>query len=278
MPNSDTLQEAHDSDDYHLSYSTWDDPFELQKSLSQSSSGKASSDNPFELSPNAWIPCAGGTWVLEAVRFGKITVTSSAESSNSECKLISPDTSPISTTSTSGYDAQFFPLHFSAKYRYVRSLPIVKGAPTLAIAIAAADTFAKTRIKGLPTFQLLRSAPWRRGPASDAQKALIRRRLGDHLDGFLKRKGVADFDNLTKGQAATIIAALMNGARGAWQKKNRQEERQREKVERSKRRDDEARLKRERVQADKLMVARQRRLKGAVPVFVKGQQQPVQDA
>lgn len=55
--------------------------------------------------------------------------------------------------------------------------------------------------------RLLRSAKWRKAPATDGQKALVVKRMSKER---LEKGGLA---NLTKGEAANIIARVKHGAK-----------------------------------------------------------------
>jgi len=68
------------------------------------------------------------------------------------------------------------------------------------------------------TCRLLRSANWRRAPASENQKAFVAKRRGIVEDEVNR-----SLDKLTKGEAANIITRLKHGAKKRYEKKARDE-------------------------------------------------------
>lgn len=57
---------------------------------------------------------------------------------------------------------------------------------------------------------MLRSAKWRKGPASEGQKVLVAKRYGKMSEG---PDGSQNLVQLTKGQAGNIITRLKHGAK-----------------------------------------------------------------
>ncbi|KNC53661.1 DEAD/DEAH box helicase domain-containing protein [Thecamonas trahens ATCC 50062] len=80
-----------------------------------------------------------------------------------------------------------------------RDLPLT--ASSLEDALRGADTYLRAQYPGM--FSVFkRNAPWRNGPASDAQKKYLVRL------GFLKARSQAELDCLSKGQAQLVISRI----------------------------------------------------------------------
>jgi len=81
-------------------------------------------------------------------------------------------------------------------------------------------------LKGPLSLALLRTASWRQGPASPAQKLFVAKRWGYVNKSAQHSQDPADEDsfperlkNLTKGEAAHIITRLRHGAQRRYAKK-----------------------------------------------------------
>lgn len=94
-------------------------------------------------------------------------------------------------------------------------------AETLSDAIRGCDTYATQKIlRGSLALGLLRTAKWRKAPASDSQKNFIqKRRIKRALD---QHTAAATLENITKGEAANIITRLKHGAKAHYEKKARE--------------------------------------------------------
>jgi len=96
-------------------------------------------------------------------------------------------------------------------------------AESLDDAVRGSDTYAKSKVLfGNLALSLLRTAGWRRRPATNDQKEFLRKRLESkqnplvtHTDGDVK-KTHPNIDNLTKGDAANIITRLRHGAQARY--------------------------------------------------------------
>ncbi|KAL9622740.1 MAG: hypothetical protein Q9160_002858 [Pyrenula sp. 1 TL-2023] len=92
---------------------------------------------------------------------------------------------------------------------------------TLEGAIHAADTFA---VEKLHAFTINISAPWRQGPASEAQITF--------LNKFRAADEPLTTKSITKGRAADMITKLTNGARGKFKKLDTQRKRKEDEIQR----------------------------------------------
>lgn len=121
-------------------------------------------------------------------------------------------------------------MHF-ASARQLKVSPFMRKrsimtADTLSDALRACDTYATQKVLRGPLAlgyescghstslltwsSLLRSARWRQAPATESQKAFIKKRWGKRM---MDRAGVAEVtEKLTKGEAANIITRLKHGA------------------------------------------------------------------
>lgn len=86
--------------------------------------------------------------------------------------------------------------------------------------------------------RLLRSARWRRAPASEQQKSFVSKRWGKRkFDSGSDAEGKAEkIASLTKGEAANIITRLRHGAQARYEKIVRVEMKTAEKSEKEARR------------------------------------------
>lgn len=98
---------------------------------------------------------------------------------------------------------------------------LVAKAITLEDAIHAADTFAVEKLHG---FTINVFAPWRQGPASEAQVAF--------LNKFRAADEPLTTKSITKGRAADMITKLTNGARGKFKKMDMQRRRKEHEIQR----------------------------------------------
>ncbi|KAF7347873.1 DEAD-box family helicase [Mycena venus] len=133
------------------------------------------------LSRNAWVGCGGDVYVLECLGKGHIR---------------------IEPTTNEGR-------HFQAHYT-----PSIDGTTAAALKIAKV-------VFGQMALGLLRSARWRKAPASEQQKNLVtkrwgKRRFDSDADAESKAEKIA---TLTKGEAADIITRLKHGAQARYERK-----------------------------------------------------------
>ncbi|KAA8906630.1 P-loop containing nucleoside triphosphate hydrolase protein [Sphaerosporella brunnea] len=110
------------------------------------------------------------------------------------------------------------------KLNFVKAPPrmVVSNAASLELAVKAADTFALSKH---PMILLSTNAAWRKGPASEGQRALLE-----------KVKGLKPADTLTKGHAGDMITRMRHGGMGRFeqlQKERRAHEREMERAEKA---------------------------------------------
>lgn len=201
-------------DDYddptRITFVDYASPHELQSAVS-----RRIGDFIYRLSPNAWVDCGAGVYILDIPRKGFIRVQrgepilgeedTADESSHAE-EDVSPVSSPAMATST--WSATFTPQNIdydeavaTSNRRsfspYRRAISILgdadaEQAPSLEACIRVCDTYAtKHVLRSGPMNQLLRrDAEWRKKAASPSQKALVAKRLGFQPDAesFTKLK------------------------------------------------------------------------------------------
>ncbi|KAI9445021.1 P-loop containing nucleoside triphosphate hydrolase protein [Lactarius indigo] len=191
-----------------VTYIDYDDPFSL---VNQS---LGTLPHIAQLSRNAWVSCGDDIYVLECLGKGHIRIEPVPD--DKERHFHAHYTPTIHTETAAALNI--------SKFRTNRK---VLDAGSLADAVRGCDTYATEKIlKGPLSQALLRTAKWRQGPASAAQKLFVAKRWGyvhksvqdfrEHSDddGFPER-----LKNLTKGEAATIITRLKHGAQRRYIKK-----------------------------------------------------------
>jgi len=105
---------------------------------------------------------------------------------------------------------------------FMRSRKVLT-ATNLSDAVRGCDTYAKTKVVfGPMALGLLRSAKWRKVPATESQKKLVAKRRG--LIGKELDESEQGLRQLTKGQAANIITRLTHGAKKRYEKKAKDEQ------------------------------------------------------
>ncbi|KAJ7071080.1 P-loop containing nucleoside triphosphate hydrolase protein [Mycena amicta] len=177
-----------------VTYKDYDDP----SSFFEQGSGTA---HISKLSRNAWVSCGGDVYVLECLGKGSVRVE------------------PVDDE-----DGRHFKGHYNPEVdsttaaalkigRFLRSRSILSAA-SLPDAIHGCDTYVKEKVVfGQMALGLLRTARWRKAPATEQQKQLVAKRWGKRLDSDGTRQEKDDkIANLTKGEAATILTRLKNGA------------------------------------------------------------------
>ncbi|EPQ60619.1 P-loop containing nucleoside triphosphate hydrolase protein [Gloeophyllum trabeum ATCC 11539] len=187
-----------------VTYIDYEDPFELADQASGAPHIAA-------LSPLSWVGCGDDIYVLECLGRGQIRLekVKGAEGEEEYWKA--------------HYNSILLDRQTAASMRlppYARSREILK-AHTLEEAVRGCDTYAQKKVlRGPQAVGLLRSAAWRRHPATDTQKEFIRKRWGSRkitsLQDFGDGSKVEEYDQriakLTKGEAANIITRLKHGA------------------------------------------------------------------
>jgi len=211
-----SVPHAHPTGDNRLSvpdpksvtYIDYDNPFALFNQSIEAS------PHMVRLSRNAWVDCGKGIYVLECLGNGHIRIE------------------PLPDDGENGFRAHYTPtihpetasaLNIS-KFRTNRK---ILDAGSLADAVRGCDTYVSQNVlRGRLSLALWRTAKWRQGPASPAQKLFVAKRWG------YINKSVQDFQdpsnvdsipeklkNITKGDAAYIITRLRHGAQRRYVKK-----------------------------------------------------------
>jgi len=198
-------------DPKYVTYIDYDDPF----SLVDQSSG---APHIYKLSSYSWVGCGDDIYVLECMGKGFIRIEFVKATKSQEAHwqaAFTPPTLPFATAQA----LKISPFQRSRK---------VLTASSLADAVRGCDTYAKTKaVPGPMALGLLRSAKWRRQPATDNQKAFLRKRLTKRWspidpNGASSSSGKSEaerIDTMTKGEAANIITRLKHGAQARYEKK-----------------------------------------------------------
>ncbi|KIJ38480.1 hypothetical protein M422DRAFT_33262 [Sphaerobolus stellatus SS14] len=183
-----------------VTYVDYENPFALVHEAS-------GSPHIRKLSSNAWVACGGEVYVLECLRKGHIRIE----------HLPDNDPSKGQPTFQAHFTATIFPEMASGpaakapKPALFRRSRKILTASSLADAVRGCDTYAKEQVMyGTLALSMLRSAKWRKTPATPGQIDFIKKRwLKAREETELKD---TKFDNLTKGEAANIISRLKHGA------------------------------------------------------------------
>ncbi|GAA5991266.1 hypothetical protein JCM10908_003230 [Rhodotorula pacifica] len=200
---------------YSLSYKHYATVFDLVDS------GAGEVEPVSRLSRNAWVGCGNDVWVLELMGKGYIRVARHAEAKDN-------------------YQAQLYarlPAFITGpgvvRYRSPQEIAL---HPDLPILLRTVDAYIKQHAD-FADLALGRYAPWRMGPASDAQRKFILKKVltpDERAEGKTSIDGVwigrpwrshvdvMDPDAFTKGQACDILARVMYGGLGHWKKKKKE--------------------------------------------------------
>ncbi|KAL6309906.1 P-loop containing nucleoside triphosphate hydrolase protein [Sparassis latifolia] len=168
-----------------------------------------------KLSSHAWVGCGEDIYVLECLGKGHIRIEKTEGDEENEILFqahYTPPTLPMGTA---------FTLKISP---FQRSRKILT-ATSLVEALRGCDTYARTKaVQGSLAMGLLRSARWRREPATDNQKKFIGKRWKSRKDIVIGDGNEPDsieqrLARLTKGEAANVIIRLKHGAQARYEKK-----------------------------------------------------------
>ncbi|KAF5384896.1 hypothetical protein D9615_001480 [Tricholomella constricta] len=188
-----------------VTYIDYEDPFSL---VNQASGAPHVSS----LSNYAWVGCGGDVYVLECLGKGYIRIE------------------PLESLDGNFFEAHFTPAmldkHTAASLSlspFMRSRRILS-AETLSDAIRGCDTYVVNKIArgSMLSAGLLRSARWRKMPASEGQKQLITKRwLKEGARGLPMNQDSKweKIQQITKGEAANVITRLKHGAQTRYEKK-----------------------------------------------------------
>ncbi|KAJ3734791.1 P-loop containing nucleoside triphosphate hydrolase protein [Lentinula guzmanii] len=176
-----------------VTYTDYEDPFAFVSKFS------GLSPHINQLSTYAWVGCGNDVYVLECLGKGFIRIEK-VEATDELPTHFSAHFTPAALDRATAASLKVSP--FLRKRRILQS-------EDLSEAIKGCDTYAKTKVVfGPMVVGLLRSARWRKTPATPQQLAFVSKRLKKPLDGEDN-----DLQNLTKGEAANIITRLKNGAK-----------------------------------------------------------------
>ncbi|KAF8306196.1 P-loop containing nucleoside triphosphate hydrolase protein [Clavulina sp. PMI_390] len=186
-----------------VTYEDYENPW----SLANDASGFP---NLHKFSSLAWVCARKDVYVLECLAFGYIKIE------------------PFASQQVG--DPPFVAYYYSTRSgeKSIRLKRKILTADSIRNAIMGCDKFTSKIMPGPSAIGLLRTAKWRKEPASDNQKLLIKRhlRLGS-TDSPGKAKSAMEvmatgahqqaekpisFDTLTKGQAANILSRVFHGA------------------------------------------------------------------
>jgi len=186
-----------------VTYIDYEDPFALVHQAS-------GAPHIQKLSANAWVGCGGDVYVLECLGKGFVRIEPAEDEDEPELR----------------YKALFIPT-LNLPAHVTRSLKLspfqrrkqILLAANLHDAVQGCDTHVKSQIlKGSLSLGILRTARWRREPASATQKAFVLKRWEKRLaaETDSQKQNLA---RLTKGEAANMITRLKHGAQARYEKR-----------------------------------------------------------
>ncbi|KAL4070898.1 P-loop containing nucleoside triphosphate hydrolase protein [Scleroderma citrinum] len=163
-----------------------------------------------KLSPNAWVGCGNDNYILECLGRGYIRIEPAHEQGD-----IAHYQATFTEATMDGFSARAMKLSPYMRKRLIMTSDSLNGT------FKGCDTYAAQKVlRGGQSLSLLRTASWRKTPASESQKAMILKRWGKREDGITQK-----LQNLTKGEAANIITRLRHGAQQAYYEKKAKEAR-----------------------------------------------------
>ncbi|KAF5374878.1 hypothetical protein D9758_000323 [Tetrapyrgos nigripes] len=184
-----------------VTYTDYEDPF----SFVQDSSGTP--PHVAQLSTHAWVGCGNEIYVLDCLGRGFVRIDQVEADEESETHY-SASFTPAALDKGTAKGLKISP--------FFRSRHVLT-AKKLDEAIRGCDTYVKTKvIRGNLALGLLRSARWRKTPATEQQIKFVGKRWSKRSDDSDKK-----LENLTKGEAANIITRLKHGAQSRHQKQRK---------------------------------------------------------
>lgn len=161
-----------------------------------------------KLSPNAWVGCGNDTYILECLGKGYIRIEPVHEGDIVHYRAT------FTEATMDGFSARTMKLS-----PYMRKR-VIMTSESLIDAFKGCDTYVAQKVlRGGQSLSLLRTAPWRKTPASESQKAIILKRWGKRArEDDITHK----LQNLNKGEAANIITRLRHGAQAYYEKKTKE--------------------------------------------------------
>ncbi|KAI0094834.1 P-loop containing nucleoside triphosphate hydrolase protein [Irpex rosettiformis] len=189
-----------------VTYIDYEDPFAFVH-------GYSGAPNAFTVSPYAWVGCGGDTYILDCLGKGWIKVEPFHDLKHPELNY--------RVTYT---PAMPLPLHVTRSLKispYQRSRHVLD-ATNLNEAFKGSDTYVKSKIlSGQMLIGLLRSAAWRRQPATEGQRDFIQKRWEKRqiVDDESPKKSQKNIARLLRGEAANIITRIKHGAQTHFEKR-----------------------------------------------------------
>ncbi|KAJ7630892.1 P-loop containing nucleoside triphosphate hydrolase protein [Roridomyces roridus] len=179
-----------------VTYKDYDDPF----SLVNHGSG---APHLARISKHAWVGCGGDVYVLECLGKGHIRIEPVTDDHGKHFRAFYTPAVDDTTVASLGIGP------------FLRRRPILT-ANDVNDAVRGCDTYVLAKVVfGHMAAGLLRTARWRAAPASEQQKKLVAKRWNKRK--FDESDSEADsraerLANLTKGEAANMIARIKHGA------------------------------------------------------------------
>ncbi|KAG7099100.1 hypothetical protein E1B28_000974 [Marasmius oreades] len=179
-----------------ITYTDYDDPFSFVE-------GSSGAPHIMSLSLHAWVGCGGGIYVLECLGKGFIRLEK-VENHEELGTHYKATFTPAAMDKGTAFRLKVSPFF---KVRHVLT------SESLSDAIKGCDTYVKAKVvRGHLAKALLRTAHWRRAPATEQQMQFVNKHI-------LKSGATTRSRTITKGEAANIITRLKHGAKSRHQKK-----------------------------------------------------------
>ncbi|KAI6153633.1 P-loop containing nucleoside triphosphate hydrolase protein [Pisolithus tinctorius] len=187
-----------------VTYIDYEDPFAFVDNFS-------GAPHVLKLTSNAWVGCGGDVYVLECLGRGYVRI---------EPFVAEGDPARYRATFTEatmdGSSARAMKLS-----PYMRKR-VIMTSDSLSNIFKGCDTYvARKVLPGSQSISLLRTALWRKAPASPSQKTVILKRWGKCRDDTIQK-----LETLSKGEAANIITRLRHGAQAHYEKKAKEARKQ----------------------------------------------------
>lgn len=187
-----------------VTYFDYEDPF----AFVDDSSG---APHILKLTSNAWVGCGNDVYVLECLGRGYVRI---------EPFVAEGDPARYQATFTEatmdGSSARAMKLS-----PYMRKRVIMTSDSLINI-FKGCDTYVTRKVlPGSQSISLLRTAQWRKAPASPSQKTVILKRWGKRRDDTTQK-----VETFSKGEAANIITRLRHGAQAYYEKKAKETRKQ----------------------------------------------------
>ncbi|KAI6007292.1 P-loop containing nucleoside triphosphate hydrolase protein [Pisolithus albus] len=187
-----------------ITYIDYEDPF----AFVDDSSG---APHILKLTSNAWVGCGNDVYVLECLGRGHVRIEPFAAEGNPARYQAT-----FTEATMDGSSARAMKLS-----PYMRKRVIMTSDSLINI-FKGCDTYvARKVLPGSQSISLLRTAQWRKAPASPSQKTVILKRRGKRRDDTTQK-----VETLSKGEAANIITRLRHGAQAYYEKKAKEKRKQ----------------------------------------------------